>query len=131
LRAQAVLRFRVMPENRNGTGEHHLALAGEATRFKPGQSGNPGGRPKGLAKTIRARYNDSPLELVEMLDAVARDPDVRPADRIQAVRALIEHGWGKAASFAAIEGTDPLEMGDVEAEIRRIADELAAARSAA
>jgi hypothetical protein len=83
-----------------------------------------------LAKTIRARYGDSPSELVDMLDAVARDPDVRPADRIQAVRALIEHGWGKAASFAAIEGADPLEQDEVAAEIRSIAAQLEADRAA-
>lgn len=31
-----------MPENRRKTG----VPGGEATRWKPGQSGNPGGRPK-------------------------------------------------------------------------------------
>jgi hypothetical protein len=98
--------------------------------WQPGQSGNPRGRPKGIAKTVRERYGGSPDELVDMLDAVARDPDVRPADRIQAVRALIEHGWGKAASFAAIEGADPLEMDEVAAEIRAIADELEKQRAA-
>jgi hypothetical protein len=33
-----------MPENRRKTGK--TIQGGEATRFKPGQSGNPGGRPK-------------------------------------------------------------------------------------
>lgn len=33
-----------MPENRRKTGG--VVPSGEATRWKPGQSGNPGGRPK-------------------------------------------------------------------------------------
>jgi hypothetical protein len=98
--------------------------------WQPGQSGNPRGRPKGIAKTVRERYGGSPDELVGMLDAIARDEDVRPADRISAARALIEHGWGKAASFAAIEGADPLEQDEVAAEIRSIAAQLEADRAA-
>ena len=31
--------------------------------FKPGQSGNPGGRPKGIAKTVRDACGGSPLRL--------------------------------------------------------------------
>jgi hypothetical protein len=35
-----------MPQNRRKTGGTMPVLGGEATRWKPGQSGNPGGRPK-------------------------------------------------------------------------------------
>jgi hypothetical protein len=102
--------------------------------WQPGQSGNPRGRPKGIAKTVRERYAGSPLELVERLDAISRGEcdgeTVRPADRVQATRALLEHGWGKAASFAAIEGADPLEQDEVAAEIRSIAAQLEADRAA-
>ena len=34
------------PENRRKTGGVNLVAGSEATRWKPGQSGNPGGRPK-------------------------------------------------------------------------------------
>jgi hypothetical protein len=41
-----------MPENRGKTGQ---ILTGEATRFKSGQSGNPGGRPKTVALSQACR----------------------------------------------------------------------------
>lgn len=34
------------PQNRRQTGRDGAILGGEAHRFKPGRSGNPGGRPK-------------------------------------------------------------------------------------
>jgi hypothetical protein len=50
-----------MPENRRKTGES--VPGGEATRWKPGQSGNPGGRPKtaDLSHACRELIPDSPI----------------------------------------------------------------------
>lgn len=39
----------------SGTGEKQVT-GKEATQFQPGQSGNPGGRPKGSGKTTAALY---------------------------------------------------------------------------
>ena len=94
--------------------------------FAPGVSGNPGGRPKGLAATVKQRV--TPEELVDILLDAARDPRAKVAERIAAVRELSDRGWGKAPAFAAIEGSDPLELGAIAAEIQSIADELAARR---
>lgn len=99
--------------------------------FVPGQSGNPSGRPAGIAKSVRQRFNNSPLELVDALYAEMRNERARPTERIQAARTLLEFGWGKAATFAAIEGQDPLEMDEVAAEIKSIAEQLRAERPAA
>ncbi len=95
-------------------------------RFAPGTSGNPGGRPKGIAATVRE--NTSPDALVAILLAVAEDPRAKPAERIAAVRELLDRGYGKAPAFAAIEGTNPLELADLARDIQGIADELAARR---
>jgi hypothetical protein len=42
--------------------------------FKPGQSGNPGGRPKGLARTVRDACGGSPERLAQVLLEIAENP---------------------------------------------------------
>ena len=94
--------------------------------WAPGQSGNPAGRPKGLAATVKARV--TPEEIVAGFLEVAQDPGAKASERISAWRELADRGWGKAPAFAAIEGADPLELGAIAQEIQSIADELAARR---
>lgn len=97
--------------------------------WKPGQSGNPSGRPKGIARAFREVA--TPEEAAQGLREIATSTDshVRPQDRIAAWRELMDRGYGRAASFAAIEGADPLELDAVAAEITAIADELRARRA--
>jgi len=42
-------------------------------RFKPGQSGNPGSRPKGLARKIREAVGDDVDMLIEFWVSAVRD----------------------------------------------------------
>ena len=98
--------------------------------FKPGQSGNPGGRPKGLAKTVRDACGGSPLRLAHVLLEIAEDPKAHNRDRVAATRELLDRGWGKAPAYASVQMDDPLELSDIAREIQTIADELAARREA-
>ncbi len=69
--------------------------------FKPGQSGNPGGRPagyNGLAKQIRAATNNG-KELLDLLLDIARGqiPGGSTAkEKMVAAQILLNRGWGKA-----------------------------------
>ena len=86
------------------------------------------GRATARASLLRARLT-GPIEAAQGLLEIARTAK-RDADRIAAWKELVDRGWGKAAAFAGIEGADPLGMGEVEAEIRRIAEELQRQRPA-
>lgn len=103
-------------------------------RFRKGQSGNPGGRPKGLARITRELLGDDGEAAVRFLAAVMDGgplPDgavPSVSERITAAKLLIERGWGKAPEFAPVEDRDPLDLldgdEDLAASFDRRVDEL-------
>jgi hypothetical protein len=62
--------------------------------FPKGVSGNPGGRPRGLVRRIRAETRDGD-ELLEFMVSVFRDESAARRDRIAAAAWLGERTWGK------------------------------------
>lgn len=68
---------------------------GNLKPFKPGQSGNPGGRPKGIAALAREHTNKA----IDVLVAGMDDEDARV--RIAAAKEIIDRGFGKAVSMSA------------------------------
>ena len=63
--------------------------------FKPGQSGNPGGRPKGIAAKAREHTDRA----IEVLASGLEDED--PRVRIAAAKEIIDRGYGKAVTMTA------------------------------
>jgi hypothetical protein len=97
----------MVQNNGGGTG----GITGRG--FMPGQSGNPGGRPKGLARATRELVGDDGQALAELWWSIAQDPLQRTNDRLEASRLLADRGRGKAAVFAPQEG-DPLDLDNLE-----------------
>lgn len=98
--------------------------------FKKGQSGNPGGRPKGVAARARDLVGNDPTRLLEVLLAVAEDETEKASDRVRATQELLDRGWGKSPSYAPVEEGDPLELDAVDRAIHNLMDDLAAKRKA-
>ena len=72
-----------MAESRSKTGQ-----------FLPGQSGNPGGRPK-VAPELRAAAQEVSLEGLKVLTGIMRDEKAPQNARINAVQAIWDRGFGK------------------------------------
>jgi uncharacterized protein DUF5681 len=97
--------------------------------FQPGQSGNPGGRPQGLAKLAREAVGNG-LDLIAFYLAVfngeAKALGVRQVtlrDRMQAAQWLAERGWGKTPLVADAELTEEPKV-DFDEEFRAWAQSL-------
>jgi uncharacterized protein DUF5681 len=82
------------------TSENNVVttLRGGVTRagFLPGQSGNPGGRPKGLSRRVRELVGEDGHAIADFMFSVMTDNASRTADRLEAARWLADRGFGKA-----------------------------------
>ena len=88
------------------------------TPWKPGQSGNPAGRPRGTRNLdgYVLETTDGGKELVDTLVSIARgvmpnvaaqegsrprkDQQVRPADQLKAIEMLLDRGFGQITTAA-------------------------------
>lgn len=80
--------------------------------FHKGQSGNPGGRPKGLATAIRQRYGEDGGQLVACLERYAFDRRLKCShrERLTAISMLLDRGWGKPAQLLTGDPDTPLAL---------------------
>jgi len=106
-------------ENSGGTAGLHKNLR----PWPKGQSGNPGGRPKGLAALVRAETDEGAELVAFMLDVLRGKRRAPTALRLQAVQWLADRGWGKATQVVEGSLTASIDatvsgLDEVRAEIR-------------
>ena len=103
-----------MPGNRQRTGNK--------TSFKPGQSGNPSGRPKktqeqqDALEAIRALAPQAPAVLMDVMN----NPSAPPAARLKAVEMILDRTYGKPDMAVTVE--DP--KNDVLQDIRDVVNRI-------
>jgi len=76
--------------------------SGLAQRWKRGQSGNPGGRPK-VATEVRDLARQHTPEAIQELARLCTKAR-KEGDRIKAIELLLDRGWGKVVPV----GVDPM-----------------------
>jgi hypothetical protein len=84
--------------------------------WRPGEAGNPRGRPRGLVRAVQKRAGKDGQKLVEALWVIAyAAPDerekyfgekvhVRTRERILALEALLDRGFGRPAQSLDVSG---------------------------
>lgn len=62
--------------------------------FQPGQSGNPGGRPKASAR-VRDAAREHTESAIDVLVSIMTNTDAATAARVAAASAILDRGYGK------------------------------------
>jgi hypothetical protein len=71
-------------------------------RFKPGQSGNPAGKPKVIIEVVQAA-RERTVQAIETLEKIMLDPKATGSARVSAAVAILERGWGKAPQTMTVK----------------------------
>ena len=91
-------------------------MSANAGQFRPGQSGNPGGRPKGLGRYVRELIGEDGRRVADFMLGVLEDAGEPLKRRMQAASWLADRGFGRA--------TSPLG-GDEERPVRIVVESIA------
>lgn len=77
-----------MPESR----QKQASPKANRTSFKPGQSGNPGGRPKDVGEVIELAREHTTTAIKRLVYWMNHE---NPKASVAATQAILDRGWGK------------------------------------
>ncbi|MDR3439869.1 DUF5681 domain-containing protein [Telmatospirillum sp.] len=78
--------------------------------FQPGQSGNPGGRPKVIAEIRKLAQEHAP-EAIKTLVDICTNPKASSAARVAAANSLLDRGFGKPVQpIVGDDDSDPVSL---------------------
>ncbi len=78
-------------------------MAARDTRFKPGQSGNPGRRPA-IMKEVRQACQDMSLDGCKVLNEIMHDKEQPASARVAAVREIFDRAMGRPEQQHRVSG---------------------------
>ena len=78
-------------------------MSARDTRFKPGQSGNPGGRPA-IMKEVRQACQDMSLDGCKVLNEIMHDKEQPGSVRVAAVREIFDRAMGRPEQQHRVSG---------------------------
>ncbi len=110
-----------LPDKKNikALSPHPLDDASIPHRWKPGESGNPKGRPpENFAVKKIARENSKAA--IRVLIRIMKDESQKAVSRIAAANAVLDRGYGKVAQEVRVQGTGK----DGEIEVRHMTQAL-------
>ena len=93
--------------------------------FKPGQSGNPGGRPA-VVKEVRELAQRYTVQAIETLASIMQDPEEHASARVHAADIILNRGHGKAPQVVENRNFDSMPEADLDKFIRDALRRLAA-----
>lgn len=73
--------------------------------FLPGESGNPGGRPKGLSRRLRELVGEDGEVIAKYMVSVMTDEKARTADRLEAAKWLADRAFGRSVQTMDLDVT--------------------------
>ena len=81
-----------MVENNEITTNRQGGITGKG--FKPGQTGNPGGRPK-TPEAFKELARSNSMEALETAITIMKSKKTKSSDRLKAVEIVLDRSWGR------------------------------------